>query len=233
MEHFFFYESKINKIMIHNLQQILNNDIMEIITQFIQFQHFITLIKSSYQLKIIENDKIWKNLCITFKNNFYWELASMRNQSDGMIKCDKFLSWKQQLKSIYNYEKITDIYSQTDTCYYTLWIWKEINIKQFVTAAKMINKLYSQYQTLIIKNITQYIHKFKNNSPLIINYQNNYIPIKQKKNIIIQKTISFIKDDLNTTSNTSHEKIKIKIDLFREVFDSSIKLLDQIIYQII
>ena len=219
--------------MHHNLQQILNNDIMEIITQFIQFQHFITLIKSSSQFKTIENEKIWENLCITFKNNFYWELASMRNQSGGMIRCDKFLSWKNQLKNIYNYEKITDIYSQTDTCYYTLWICKEIHMKQFVTAAKMINKLYSQYQTLIINNITQYIHKLKNNSPLIINYQNNYITTKQKKNRIIQKTISFIKDDLNTTSNTSQEKIKIKIDLFREVFDSTIKLLDQIIYQII
>ena len=219
--------------MKHNLQQILNNDIMEIITQFIQFQHFITLIKSSSQFKIIENEKIWENLCITFKNNFYWELASMRNQSEGMIRCDKFLSWKNQLKNIYNYEKITNIYSQTDTCYYTLWIRKEIHIKQFVTAAKMINKIYNQYQNIIINNITQYIHKLQNNSPLIINYQNNYITIKQKKNRIIQKTISFIKDDLNTTSNTSHEKIKIKIDLFREVFDSSIKLLDQIIYQII
>ena len=219
--------------MQHNLKQILNNDIMEIITRFIQFQHFITLIKSTPQFKTIENEKIWENLCITFKNNFYWELASMRNQSGGMIRCDKFLSWKNQLKNIYNYEKITDIYSQTDTCYYTLWICKEIHMKQFVTAAKMINKLYSQYQTLIINNITQYILELKNNSPLIINYQNNYITIKQKKNRIIQKTISFIKDDLNTTSNTSHEKIQIKIDLFSEVFDSTIKLLDQIIYQII
>ena len=167
--------------MKHNLQQILNNDIMEIITQFIQFQHFITLIKSSSQFKIIENEKIWENLCITFKNNFYWELASMRNQSEGMIRCDKFLSWKNQLKNIYNYEKITDIYSQTDTCYYTLWIRKEIHIKQFVTAAKMINKIYNQYQNIIINNITQYIHKLQNNSHLIINYQNNDITIKQKK----------------------------------------------------
>ena len=219
--------------MIHNLQQIINNDIMEIITQFIQFQHFITLIKSTPQFKTIENEKIWENLCITFKNNFYWELASMRNQSEGMIRCDKFLSWKNQLKNIYNYEKITDIYSQTDTCYYTLWICKEIHMKQFVTAAKMINKIYNQYQNIIINNITQYIHKLQINSPLIINDQNNDITIKQKKKRIIQKTISFIKDDLNTTSNTSHEKIKIKIDLFREVFDSTIKLLDQIIYQII
>ena len=67
---------------------------MEIITQFIQFQHFITLIKSSSQFKTIENEKIWENLCITFKNNFYWELASMRNQSEGSIRCDKNLSWK-------------------------------------------------------------------------------------------------------------------------------------------
>ena len=219
--------------MYHNITEIVNNDIMEIITQFIQFQNFITFIKSSSKFKTIENEKIWENLCITFKNNFYWELASMRNQSGGLIRCDKFLSWKNQLKNIYNYEKITDIYSQTDTCYYTLWIAKEIHMKQFVTAAKMINKLYSQYQTLIINNITQYILELKNNSPLIINYQNNYITIKQKKNRIIQKTISFIKDDLNTTSNTSHEKIQIKFDLFSEVFDSTIKLLDQIIYQII
>ena len=106
-------------------------------------------------------------------------------------------------------------------------------MKQFVTAAKMINKVYSQYQTLIINNIIQYIQNLKNNSLLIINYLDNHITIQQKKKKIIQKTIYFIKDELNTTSNTCHQKIKIKIDLFKELFDSKIKLIDQIIYQII
>ena len=93
-----------------NLQNILYFNLQvysEKIITFLDFYSFIIFIRACKELNMLDkHEHIWKNLCIDFKNNFFWELASMRTESDTYIKCDKSQSWKYQLKDIYNYEKL-------------------------------------------------------------------------------------------------------------------------------
>ena len=203
---------------------VLNIDIIDYIVKNIDFRDFILLLNSIINVKKIENDNIWKQLCINFKNEFYWELCSMRTESFGIIKCDKKLSWKNQLKDIYRYEKISNINSQTDICYCTLWILNEFNLKQIKIATEMINKVYKYYENEMIKCMKMLLEKksdkfFSGLNPLLLY---DRISMKEKKKIILNKVVSFIKNPIKVSDKYGLGSIhSIKLDFLTEIFDKN------------
>ena len=81
---------------------IINEKLLSNLIKYINFRDYITLVTSSKSLLLFDNnDYLWKLLGYEYKNKFYWELASIRTHYLSCIKCDKTLSWKDQIKSIF------------------------------------------------------------------------------------------------------------------------------------
>ena len=189
------------------LLDLINENILSILIKFINFKNFVNLVISTKELIIYHNsDYFWKKLSYKFKNNFFWELASERTQSSIGIKCNKNLCWKDQLKSIYNYEKNVCDHDKKDISYYILWSNQELiigysNKTGTCKANYMLNKIFDYYKFKIYSYVEKILLK-KNN----IYHWKYYI-------------MMFIENKLYISKFIFNQKIKFLEEVFKESND--------------
>ena len=205
---------------------ILNENLLSVLIKYIDFRNYITFVTSSKTLLLFDsNDYLWKLLSYKYKNNFYWELASLRTQCLSCIKCDKNLSWKDQIKSIFNYEKIVDNTCKTDISYYILWVNQELILgcktgANLLNATYMLNRIYEYYNNQIYLFIDKHI-KNKVKSIEIIN---------SGEILSSEENLNYIKKFVENKTFISRFIFKIKINFLEQVFKKTIdwELINQI-----
>lgn len=67
-----------------------------------------------------KKEKFWKICCILYKDKHFWNLSKMRNEKQ-FINCDNSLTFKQQLRNIFFYDKLLNN-TNTNYSYYYQWL---------------------------------------------------------------------------------------------------------------
>ena len=133
----------------------LNLDIYDSMIQNLTFYQIITMLSSNKDTYKLWNDELfWSILALHYKGKFFWELANMRTEQKNYMICDRSISLKQDLITIYKYDTALlkdnqNIYEQ----YYYGWIYIEhqINVSNSIKMMNKFNEKYKLYHTQITK----------------------------------------------------------------------------------